>query len=562
MSETSNIYLGYGNGFVLHNGLPVMWKTIVYPDWTDADLIIERYNCSSDWNAGQGSYLGFTSPWTAVPEYVYQNLENNSCTKSANTKDDPWLVLNGRETSAEYMSATTQAGITAVKRCCAESSGKFMGYYYDDTLSSHYYLGFKWGGTSGVPQGTDLTNHGNPDGYSKILKYRTSATSLYYAFNGSNYTDIMNMYAPRVNSTTMTFSDHDDFYQNKALSGLYNVYMPLARMDLQEQPIHNVTNVTAKELALANTSAEFNNVSGLSGSFGGVTATISPSNYKIDNLIYIGGSGLTVNDYNMPSAVLSHSTGLSGSFSCTKLFEYGSATTDQCSIYASSAWVSGNSTARNVFASSAITAKSATLDNCSAKMIHTSACTLGGNVTADGFYVVSGLYGTSAHVINADYLSLRGNVPEAVNWNVTWSAATPPSIGSTINTVNISSDNLFRMITYSAERGVSNYGIRHMNFYGSADFSKISTSNLINSYLTQMYGATNYSQDGNWVFDFSHVHFIQPTANVRPYLEFSGKDFNSSQNKSFTVKLPSTAQNLEHLRFTTYGGGKITIQYV
>lgn len=50
-----NAYLQYGDGLVLHNGLPVKWVTATsaYEKWMDFDIIIER-------NLNDGGYAGGT----------------------------------------------------------------------------------------------------------------------------------------------------------------------------------------------------------------------------------------------------------------------------------------------------------------------------------------------------------------------------------------------------------------------------------------------------------------------------------------------------------------------
>jgi len=341
-----------------HNGLPVKYITgsniHAYGDW---DLIIERHNCVSP-----SSYLGFTvnSASSAVKTMYADAVINHQ-----------FLVGDSSKTvSGKLVYGARHADLTATQRVATEREGKYLAYYYDD---DYPVMGLKW--ANGIPTGSgyaasanapDITNHANKDGYSIIHKFYTTGESLYKVLNASNITELHNLYAPNVNEAVWFIGCCDDFYENRCLKILDNIYLPKAALNTYSAKIEKASNITASSIIIENKDAVL---------FDSSASTIRMNYGRI-------GNNVTANNYYMYY-------GTAGDLNATNMISV------------------KNSTAGDLNAANLISAENSTVGNVSASGVHLYNSTAG-NVFAISAYSHNSVYNSMYNSMYASTAYIRG----------------------------------------------------------------------------------------------------------------------------------------------------------
>lgn len=291
-------YLAYPDSLIQHNGLPVTFLTGsnigAYGDW---DLIIERYNCANNAsptaafpNGGSYSGVSFNSAMSAVKTMVGNSVINHK-----------FIVGTAKEMSSTLIYGTDQQIRTS--GIPTESAGRYLAYYYDNAAEAtaknkSYVYGLKW--SAGVPTKPDITNHGDKNGYSIIHKFNApTATSLAYALNASNWSEIHNVYVPKASGQMFgALNLPDDHYSYECLRVLDNVYAPNEYVDITTGPIETVNDVTATRVSVRGEGVNVNNVSAKTYLF------LTGCNLSVDTLktSYFSADTCNINAANTISA--------------------------------------------------------------------------------------------------------------------------------------------------------------------------------------------------------------------------------------------------------------------
>ena len=208
-----NSYLQYGDGFVLHNGLPVKWL-LHQPEWVDYPIII---HFGDDWS---GSYKGVTIPnrgttYDKLPAWSNRIKKTSSGIFLDLASGNGGYCGTGTISVQPTWSATTAANasypVEAYEWQITSGQG-FRTFSYPTSGTPSMHTDHYFGVDASLSRNADLTNHGHA-GKSEIIRYyMPNATSLAFTFNASNYSAIRNVYAPSVTNISGWFNGVDENY--------------------------------------------------------------------------------------------------------------------------------------------------------------------------------------------------------------------------------------------------------------------------------------------------------------------------------------------------------------
>lgn len=601
MADTIS-YLEHDDGLVLHNGLPVRWA--LGPSVSDFDYIVEFEDCYPT-----SGYLGWTHTSAGMASTGY------FATMSGGVSSDPKLYVNkGTATptlitdSANGFVNNRRVSINVPSSAGSNTYTRAVHSYKLDEMPSHYYIGWKWANGLGVPRDMAIHTHAVKTGKAKILKFRSNYNAeVALGASASNFTDIMNVSAPNYKKTSNPYAViGDNKYSNTALTGIENFYTPRLSEPIfgQNQPLKRVVHLTAYNMTFPAGLEYGYDISGsyiLDGNLGyrylrfqGVNGHLEK--VYCDTLISITGNNADVKDasaYKMDfsgrfastdniKCTSSHFTSVSGSIngidnpvsaifygnntctgsmSTTHLSIGSNCILTAANINATSAWCSGGSRVDGISATKTFRGNSANIGKCYANTAYLTACSLHDDFTANVPVFYSG-FSSNGHWVSA-YDPVVRSASVSLNYHPMNSAAGMPSyMGNAGGTLNVSSEyNLSGLLYKQASSAKLNNAV-NISMTGTADYSESTGTNTYRCDFPQLYGNSNYAV-GTYTFDFSHVNFIQPTANVTATIYFSGRDYDSAATKNIYVKLPVTASGMSKLKFSKFwDNNRITIQYV
>lgn len=542
----ADVYLAYPDSLIQHNGLPVTFLTGsnigAYGDW---DLIIERYRCNNTAKALEpypngGSYSGVTFNTSYPP------IKTMGATRIANHSI---LIGNSANAMQSKIVSGYQAGINTVYGLPCEADGQYIGYYFNAFFEDHndipYFYGIKW--ANGIPASPDLTNHGDKKGYSIIHKFNCpTATSLALAFNASNFTEIHNVYAPKLTDTTFGELDCDDgYYSNHCLKVLDNIYIPNCSIKNSGSNIETVDGLTANAIYLSGNNSTITNFSAalsiwLTG-FNASVDTLSARDLKLWN-----GSIRSDNPITAATAYLSNEDANDAVIYCTSaLVEKSNFNGSAKNISAisgidihgtfTSAKLSGGSasnvTATNLTASgtrlSDVRASSAMMYNCTCSNVSaTSAAIKSGNVTMSATRGYNN--GTGLFYVDSSYYT-SGTGPYVLNFNATSSTL----LSNPLPKFSASGSSLTEILISNLNGTYPSLSSKNFAFSGTFDFRK----SVVKTGQTSLYYIyrNKHTTTSSVTVDMSKINFIDDPTKTSVKLSIG--------NTYETLKLPLSAKS-------------------
>lgn len=595
-------YLEHDDGLVLHNGLPVRWA--LGPAVSGFDYIVEFEDCYPT-----SGYLGWTHTSAGMASTGY------FATMSGGLSSDPMLYVNKGTATPTLVTDMAKKFVNNrhlplnVPMSSSENTyTRAVHSYKLDEMPSHYYIGWKWAYSAGVPVDMALHTHGVKTGKAKILKFKSNYNAqVTLGASGSNFTDIMNVSAPYYRKADYPYAViGDNSYSNTALTGIENFYTPRLSEPIfgQNQPLKRVVHFTAYNMTfpagleygydISGSEIHTGNLGSRYLHFNGVNGTLQK--VRNDTEILITANHATLKDIsaskigfhgyiNSNESVICTSadlTSVSGSiseiFPSTSAVFYGNNTCSgnmstihlsiksnciltAANIQATSAWCSGGSRVDGISATRTFRGNSASIGKCYANTAYLTACSLHDDFTANVPVFYSG-FSSNGHWVSAyDPVVRSANV--SLNYHPMNSAADMPAyMGNAGGTLNVSSEyNLSGLLYKYASSAKLNNAV-NISMTGTADYSESTGTTTYRCDFPQLYGNSNYAV-GTYTFDFSHVNFIQPRGNATATIEFSGRYYDS-ESKSINIKLPVTASGMPKLKFRSpYGASYcIHLQYV
>ena len=243
-----NSFLQYGDGLVLHNGLPVKWLT----EMGDTYNIILHF--SQDWNSY--NYTGFAAQQQNVNNdfqyaHSYKILPNQGERGYFGKKTQ----LSRKYTTSAATHLKSGANSAAMKAADPNSPAETFWFGsgnnipctavvfpYVQNPSADYYVGLNTTAKSAI----DFTNHGIAGKSEVVQMYVPDMTSLLWSLNTCNFSAVRNLYGPNVSNASAIFQTYDnEFTGSDTIKVIENIYLPKANYITKLGNISAAKNVTA-----------------------------------------------------------------------------------------------------------------------------------------------------------------------------------------------------------------------------------------------------------------------------------------------------------------------------
>lgn len=227
MAESGS-YLQYEDGFVLHNGLPVRWKTEMGDTY---DIIL---HFSQDWTGG---YTGFA----ALQQNVHNDFQYAHSYKLLPNDGERGYFGKKHQLSRKYTTSAathTKAGSNSAAMKAADPLSPAETFWfgsgnnipctavvfpYVQNPSADFYVGLNTTAISAI----DFTNHGSGGHCEVVQMYVPDMTNMPYSLNASNFSALRNIYGPKVTNGLNCFLTYDDEFSGGIKPKVFeNIYLP------------------------------------------------------------------------------------------------------------------------------------------------------------------------------------------------------------------------------------------------------------------------------------------------------------------------------------------------